>query len=97
MKSLCRVRSIAREKSSSRPGISVNTASMLSRIALMSTRPRSKPMRNCMNIIAARPEMVVRLLAEMDGIAALTAAMQAVRSSGACSRSSRKRWSRMIE
>ena len=50
-----------------------------------------------MNIMAARPEMVVRLLAEMEGIAALTAMMQAVRSSGACSRSSRKRWSRMME
>ena len=57
----------------------------------MSTRPRSKPMRNCMNIMAARPEMVVRLLAEMEGMAALTAMMQAVRSSGACSRSSKKR------
>ena len=44
-----------------------------------------------MNIMAARPEMVVRLLAEIEGMAALTAMMQAVRSSGACSRSSRKR------
>ena len=43
-----------------------------------------------MNIMAARPEMVVRLLAEMEGMAALTAAMHASRSP-ACSRSSRKR------
>ena len=91
MKFLWRVRSIALEKSISSPGIRVNTASILSRMALMSTRPRSKPMRNCMNIMAARPEMVVRLLAEIEGMAALTAMMQAVRSSGACSRSSRKR------
>ena len=88
---------MALENSISRPGIRVNTDSMLSRIALISTRPRSKPMRNCMNIMAARPEMVVRLLAEIEGIAALTAMMQAVRSSGACSRSSRKRCSRMME
>ena len=54
-------------------------------------------MRNCMNIMAARPEMVVRLLAEMAGMAALTAVMHAVRSSGAWVRSSRNRWSRMME
>ena len=48
-----------------------------------------------MNIMAASPEMVVRLLAEMEGMAALTAAMQASRSP-ACSRSSRKRWSMMM-
>ena len=61
----------------------------------MSTMPMSKPIRNCMNIMAASPEMVVRLLAEMEGMAALTAAMQASRSP-ACSRSSRKRWSMMM-
>ena len=48
-----------------------------------------------MNIMAIRPEMVVRLLAEMEGIAALTAAMQASRS-GAYSRSSKKRCSMMM-
>ena len=79
----------------SRPGIRVKTESMLNRMALMRTMPMSKPMRNCMNIMAASPEMVVRLLAEMEGMAALTAAMQASRSP-ACSRSSRKRWSMIM-
>ena len=54
-----------------------------------------KPIWNCINIMAARPEMVVRLLAEMEGMEALTAAMQASRSP-AYSRSSRKRWSMMM-
>ena len=91
----CWVFAMALEKSISRPGIRVKTESMLNRMALMRIMPMSKPIRNCMNIIAARPEMVVRLLAEIEGMAALTAAMQASRSS-AYSRSSRKRWSMMM-
>ena len=86
---------MALEKSISRPGIRVKTDSMLNKIALMRTIPMSKPIWNCINIMAARPEMVVRLLAEMEGMEALTAAMQASRSP-AYSRSSRKRWSMMM-
>ena len=42
-------------------------------MALINTIPISKPMRNSINIMAAKPEMVVRLLAEIAGIAALRA------------------------
>ena len=64
----CFVFRIALEKSISSPGIRVKTESMLKQMALMSTRPMSKPSLNCMNIIAARPEMVVRELDEMAGM-----------------------------
>ena len=52
-------------------------------------------MRNCMKVIATRPEMVVRLDPAISGMDLLNAAMQASRAAW-CSRSSVKRWHRMI-
>ena len=73
----------------------MNTVRILHRMDLMSTIPMSKPIRNCMNIMAARPASVVRQLEEISGMALLSARIQASRA-GACSRSSLKRWQRMM-
>ena len=66
--SLCWVLTRALANSISRPGIRVNTDSMLKQMALMSTMAMSGPMPNCMNSMAPRPEMVVRLLEAMAGM-----------------------------
>lgn len=87
---------MALEARMSRPGIRVKTEMRLKQMALMSTRPRSKPMRNCINIMAAKPETVVKLLEAMAGMAAARAEMQALRSLSVCCRSSRKRWSKIM-
>ena len=92
----CWVLWMALEKSIKSPGIRVKTESMLKQMALMSTRPMSKPRPNCMNIMAAKPEMVVRELEEMAGIEYASAEMQAARSSPSRSHSSVKRWSKMM-
>ena len=60
-KSRCFVLSMAGPSLSSSPGMSRNTVSMLIKIALMSTMPRSRPRPNFMNVMATRPAMVVRL------------------------------------
>ncbi len=41
--------------------MSRKTATRLNRIPLHITSPRSRPIRSCMSISAARPEIVVRL------------------------------------
>ena len=83
-KFLCWVFSIALEKRIKRPGISVKTERRLKQMALMRISPISKPIRNCINIMAAKPEMVVRLLEKIAGMAALSAVIQALRSSSVC-------------
>ena len=57
----CFVLSMAGPSLSSSPGMSRNTVSMLIKIALMSTMPRSRPRPNFMNVMATRPAMVVML------------------------------------
>ena len=71
----------------SKPGINVNTDSRLQKMALMRTLPISNPMPNCMNISAPKPEMVVKLLAEISGMALLKAVIVASLGS-ICTRSS---------
>lgn len=71
--------SIRRLKTISSPGIRVNTERMLKRMAFTSTMPRSRPMPNCMNIMAMRPARVVRQLEEISGMDLLKARMQASR------------------
>ena len=83
------------ENSIRRPGIKVNTERILKSTALIRTMPRSMPMPNCMNIMAARPARVVRQLEEISGIALLKARIQAVRVS-AVSFSSLNLWHRMM-
>ena len=92
---LWRVLSISLLNSTSRPGISVKTQSILNRIALIRTVARSRPMPKCMNASAARPLIVVREEEEISGIALESAAMQASRV-GSVSCSSLKRWHRMM-
>ena len=83
------------ENSISSPGIRVNTESRLSKMALISTTAISRPMPKCMKAKAARPEMVVRELDEISGMALLRASIQASRvSSVACS--AENRWHRMM-
>ena len=57
----CLVLSMALPKSISSPGITRKTLSRLHAMALMSTKPRSAPRRNFMNVMAVRPAIVVRL------------------------------------
>ena len=64
-------------------------------IALIKTMPMSKPIRNCINIMAAKPASVVRQLEEISGMALLSARIQASRAD-ARSRSSLNRWQRII-
>lgn len=90
-----RVRSISGENSISNPGISVNTDSRLSRMALMSTTAMSRPMPNCMKPSAARPLTVVSDEALISGMAFASASMHASRT-GFVSCSSEKRWHRMM-
>ena len=95
IKLLWGVRSMSFENSIRRPGIKVNTERILKSTALIRTTPRSMPMPNCMNIMAARPARVVRQLEEISGIALLKARIQAVRVS-AVSFSSLNRWHRIM-
>ena len=67
-KLLCNVLSICFSHSIIRPGMKPNTESILKRIALIMTRPRSRPIPNCMNIRATIPAIVVRELEEISGI-----------------------------
>ena len=92
---LWRVLSISLLNSTSRPGISVKTQSILNRIALIRTVARSRPMPKCMNASAARPLMVVSEEEEISGMALESAAIQASRV-GIVSCSSLKRWHRMM-
>ena len=95
MRFLWRVLSMKRLNSTSKPGIRVNTASILNKMALISTTARSRPMPKCINPSAARPLMVVSEEEEISGIALESAAMQASRVfSVSCS--SLKRWHRMM-
>ena len=64
----CAVLSIAFEKSTRRPGISVNTVRRLIRIALMRTTPRSPPSLNCIKMSATIPEIVVSELPIISGM-----------------------------
>ena len=65
----------------SSPGITVNTDSSENKIALMRFTAMSGPSLNCMNIMAIRPPMVVRLLAPTSGMAFDSEMMTASRSS----------------
>ena len=93
--SLCLVLSIRLLKSISRPGIRVNTDSRLSRMALISTMAMSRPMPKCMKASAPKPEMVVRELEDISGMALLNASMQASRV-GRVTCSAENRWHRMM-
>ena len=68
-------------------GIRKNTVSIRNRIDLMSTRLISSPILIFMNESASRPEIVVRLEAEISGMASVSARMVASRGAR-CSRSS---------
>ena len=73
----------------------MNTASILNKMALISTTARSRPIPKCIKPSAARPLMVVSEEEDISGIALERAAMQASRvSSVSCS--SLKRWHRMM-
>ncbi len=76
-KFLCTLLSISLLNTMISPGIRVNTDSRLSMIALISTTARSEPILNCIKASAISPEMVVKELEEISGIALLSAAMQA--------------------
>ena len=71
------VLSIILLKSIRRPGISVNTHIILSIMAFIKTRPISNPILKCINIIAPKPEMVVRQLPDISGIALESAVIAA--------------------
>ena len=62
------VRSMYLPSSMRRHGISVKTQSRLKKIDLIRQMPMSKPILNCMNISAARPEIVVSELPEISVI-----------------------------
>ena len=62
-------------------GIRKNTVSIRNRIALMSTRLISSPILIFMNESASKPEIVVRLEAEISGMASVSARMVASRGS----------------
>ena len=68
-------------------GMRKNTVSIRNRIDLMSTRLMSSPILIFMNESASKPEIVVRLEAEISGMASVSARMVASRGSR-CSRSS---------
>ena len=72
-KLLCFVLSIAFPKRISSPGIRRKTENSEKKIDLIRQRPISPPILNFMNIIATSPPMVVRLLAQISGIALLSA------------------------
>ena len=76
-KFLCTDLSISPLKSIISPGISVNTESRLRNIALIRTIARSAPILNCIKARAISPDIVVRLLEEISGIALLSALIQA--------------------
>ena len=76
-KFLCRVLSMAFENNTISAGMSKNTVSILSAIALVSTRPISMPIPNCISIRASMPDIVVRLLEEISTIALLSASFAA--------------------
>ena len=76
-KFLCLVRSMALLNIITSAGISRNTVIRLKMMAFVITRPRSMPMPNCMNMSATMPEIVVRLLEEISGMALLRATVMA--------------------
>ena len=92
---LWRVRSISGLNSIRSPGIRVNTDNRLNRMALTRTSAMSRPILNSMKPSAARPDTVVRDEALISGMALLRAVMQASRAVRV-SRSSVKRWHRMM-
>ena len=77
-----------------KPGINTNTDSRAKSTALIRQMAMSGPILNCMNIMAIRPPMVVRLLEPISGMPLLKAAMTASRM-GSCCRSSLYRLHRM--
>ena len=67
--------------------MNTNTARSANSTTLIRLMAMSGPILNCMNIMAIRPPMVVRLLEPISGIPLLRAVMTASRM-GSCSRSS---------
>ena len=68
-----RVLSMALPKIMRSPGMTRKTLKRLQAMALMSTKPRSAPRRNFMNVMAVRPAIVVRLEAKTSGTALASA------------------------
>ena len=77
MKFLCLVLSIKGPNHTKSPGITTNTESNAKKIDLIKLIPISGPILNCINNIANKPPMVVRLLAVISGIDLLSAATTA--------------------
>ena len=59
--------------------MTTNTDKIANKMDLIRQMPISGPILNCMNIMAARPPMVVRLLAPISGMPLLRATMTASR------------------
>ena len=78
-------------KSITSPGISKNTDNRLNTMPFERTIPMSKPILSCMSISATNPEMVVKELEKISGMAFDNASM-AASSGGFDSISSMNRW-----